>query len=261
MTFLNNLLTPVFPVPPWFNLLYAFEPPTHLFYAIAVSTRVILPSILVLLSAHAVGDQLVDRLLSDKPVPPPEKPTADNDTKPAPPIDLNKPVVSRGFGVGAEAAGDSAARRDLNAGLVAFFFKNYTRAYQLWKHLAGQGNAEAQAKLGWMFQTGAGVPQDHQQAFAWYQKAAEQGHAVAQNNLGVMYEKGWGVELDYSKAARWYQASAQQGYRYAQFNLGVLYADGKRGKDKTAEGAEWLRRAAEQGVKEARARLEGAKPQ
>ena len=40
------------------------------------------------------------------------------------------------------------------------------------------GNAVAQARLGWMYEKGEGVPQDYAQAAAWYLKAAEQGNAV-----------------------------------------------------------------------------------
>ena len=52
---------------------------------------------------------------------------------------------------------------------------------------AEQGDAHAQNSLGFMYDTGQGVPQDSQEAERWYRLAAEQGHAYAQYNLGVMY--------------------------------------------------------------------------
>ena len=49
---------------------------------------------------------------------------------------------------------------------------------------AEQGDAQAQADLGFRHSTGQGVPQDDVQAVAWYRKAADQGYAGAQFNLG-----------------------------------------------------------------------------
>lgn len=45
-----------------------------------------------------------------------------------------------------------------------------------------------------MYDEGAGVPKDHEEATRWYQRAAEQGHAVAHFNLGVLYANGLGAE-------------------------------------------------------------------
>jgi len=45
---------------------------------------------------------------------------------------------------------------------------------------AEQGDAQAQAQLGWKYYKGTGVPQNHAEAFAWWRKAAEQGNKSAQ---------------------------------------------------------------------------------
>lgn len=50
------------------------------------------------------------------------------------------------------------------------------------------GQADAQYRLGLMYEDHLGVPQDYQQAYAWFLKAAEQGQADAQYRLGLMYE-------------------------------------------------------------------------
>ena len=42
------------------------------------------------------------------------------------------------------------------------------------RKLAEQGYAEAQYVLGYMYDEGAGVPQDFKEAVRWYRKAAEQ---------------------------------------------------------------------------------------
>jgi TPR repeat protein len=76
---------------------------------------------------------------------------------------------------------------------------------------AEQGDALAQNSLGWMFDTGRGVPKDYEEAFKWYSMAANQGDAEAQNNLGTMYQNGQGVRPDNVEAFRLYCLSATQG--------------------------------------------------
>ena len=65
---------------------------------------------------------------------------------------------------------------------------------------AEQGITDAQCKLGVMYDTGQGVPEDDVEAVKWYRKAAEQGLADAQYNLGLMYAKGEGVIEDDAEA-------------------------------------------------------------
>jgi hypothetical protein len=62
---------------------------------------------------------------------------------------------------------------------------------------AEKGDAEAQLRLGWMYEKGDGRAQDYVEAVKWHRKAAEQGNAAAQNELGAMYYKGDGVPQDY----------------------------------------------------------------
>src|SRR5215831_6386779 len=78
-------------------------------------------------------------------------------------------------------------------GLAAYGRGDYATAIQLLQPFADQGNADAQSRLGFMYQYGRGVPQDDASAASWYQKAADQGNAYAQNNLGIMYQNGRGV--------------------------------------------------------------------
>ena len=73
---------------------------------------------------------------------------------------------------------------------------------------AEAGNADAQFKLGEMYDMGDGVPQDFAEARRWWEKAAEQGHAKAQVSLGEMYAIGRGVPQDYAEARRWYGKAA-----------------------------------------------------
>ncbi len=92
-----------------------------------------------------------------------------------------------------------------------------------WNRLAvEQGDAVAQANLGFMYAKGQGVAQDYQEAVRWYRLAAEQGHPVAQNNLGFAYELGHGVPQDYVLAYMWTTLAAAQGTENAAKGLEIL---------------------------------------
>jgi len=120
----------------------------------------------------------------------------------------------------------SAFAQDWDKGLDAYNAGDYATALQEWRPLAGQGNDSAQTNLGFMYESGQGVPQDYAEAAKWYRLAAEQGYADAQYNLGQMYRKGEGVPQDYAEAVRLYRLAAEQGNAQAQINLGLMYAIG-----------------------------------
>jgi TPR repeat protein len=92
----------------------------------------------------------------------------------------------------------------------------------------------AQFNLAQMYETGEGVPQDHEEAAKWYRQAAQQenenaldnlvamcnrGIAVAQFNLGGMYQDGLGVSQDDEEAVNWYRKAAEQGHKVAKLRL------------------------------------------
>ena len=105
---------------------------------------------------------------------------------------------------GAATAGPS------EEGWAAFERGDYATALRLWRPLAAQGNAFAQSNLGFMYDTGQGVPQDYGEAAKWYRLAAEQGNARAQSNLGSMYARGEGVPQDYVQAHMWADLAASR---------------------------------------------------
>ena len=90
------------------------------------------------------------------------------------------------------------------------------------KAAAEQGNAEAQNRLGFNYDWGAGVPQDSERAVYWFTKAAEQGFSEAQYNLGVMYYLGRGVPQEPARAVYWWIKAAKQGSAAAQFSLNLM---------------------------------------
>ena len=121
----------------------------------------------------------------------------------------------------------SACAEDYDAGLDAYNAGDYETAYEIWRPLAEQGDAEALNNLGYMYGDGIGVEQDDVEAVRLYKLAAEQDHASAMNNLGWMYEHGRGVEQDDVEAVRLYKLAAEQDNASAMSNLGWMYQHGR----------------------------------
>ncbi|MCF8210295.1 MAG: protein kinase [Rhodoferax sp.] len=140
-------------------------------------------------------------------------------------------------------------------GLTAYQNNDYAGALTKWRPLADKGLAEAQFRIGEMFEVGKGVQQNDAEAATWFRKAAEQGHATAQNNLGSMYTNGRGVPKNDAEAASWFHKAAELGYVSAQFNLGLMYTKGQGVQRNDAEAANWFRKAAEQGLASAQNNL------
>ena len=112
---------------------------------------------------------------------------------------------------------------------------------------AEQGDAGAQANLGFMYDRGWGVPEDDREAVKWFRKAAEQGDAGAQADLGLKYAEDEGVPEDDQEAVRWFRKAAEQGAAMAQHNLGVMYSKGEGVLENYVKAYAWLNLAAAQG--------------
>ena len=154
-----------------------------------------------------------------------------------------------------------------------------------------KGDAEAQYKLGVIYETEKGVPQDDisaaeqslragqyrlaaeqrifmrddGEAMKWYRLAADQGYAKAQYKLGLIYQSDKGLAIGQSgkvldrknniEAAKWYRLAAEQGYAKAQFNLGYMYEKGQGVTQDYAQAMKWYRLAADQGYAKAQFNL------
>lgn len=125
------------------------------------------------------------------------------------------------------------------------------QAVYWFRKAADQGYVLAQNSLGAMYASGRGVTQNLQEAAHWCRKAAEQGDAMSQNNLGTMYKTGHGVPQNHTEAVLWFRKSAEQGHRQAQYDLGVMYATGKGVPQDYVQAHMWLNLAAHQGHEEA----------
>lgn len=76
---------------------------------------------------------------------------------------------------------------------------------------ATRGDPVAQARLGWLYSIGRGVPQNYYEAAKWYFRAAHQGDGESQRALGMLYNKGEGVPRDLMLAYMWLNLSASHG--------------------------------------------------
>ena len=66
--------------------------------------------------------------------------------------------------------------------------QDYQEAKRLLEKSAGQGEAEAQFALGFMYYNGWGVAVNREEAIKWLHKAAQQGHARAAQALAEIGE-------------------------------------------------------------------------
>jgi len=149
----------------------------------------------------------------------------------------------------------TAAVAGLQEGYDALSRKDYATAMKEYRPLAERGNAEAQYRVGRMYEFGQGVSQDKAQGIAWIRKAAAQNHADAQQELGFVYATGDGVKQDDVQAVAWFRKAAVQGDATAQYNLGLLYAKGQGVAKNYAQAIAWWRKSAVQGNADAQFKL------
>jgi uncharacterized protein len=97
----------------------------------------------------------------------------------------------------------ATAASSLRAGLSAIEKQDYARAAAILGPLAQNGNPDAQAYMGYLYEIGRGEPQDFTQAALWYRRAAEQGQSWAQFQLAMLYDKGHGVPVDVVESEKW----------------------------------------------------------
>lgn len=100
--------------------------------------------------------------------------------------------------------------------------QSYSESLKWNRMAAAKGDPEAQSDMGWMYQSGLGVPKNYATAMSWYLKAAAKDNSTAQDSIGKLYEQGLGVPRNIDEAKKWYQMSASQGNDDAIYHLAVL---------------------------------------
>ena len=88
---------------------------------------------------------------------------------------------------------------------------------------ADAGQVNAMYSLGYLYESGQGVPKSDEDAATWYRKAADAGHPAGMTSLGLMYEEGRDVPQQDGEAVTWYIEAARAGDVRAMYKVGVLY--------------------------------------
>ncbi len=145
-----------------------------------------------------------------------------------------------------------AAAGPYEDGLDAYNRADYANAVRLWRTSAAQGNALAQTSLGYMYEQGRGVPQDHVEAVRLYRLAVAKGLISAYYNLGNMFLNGWGVSQNNVEAARLIRIAADHGQPSAQLALGRMHYLGRGVPQDYAMAHMWFNLASATGNVEAR---------
>jgi len=132
------------------------------------------------------------------------------------------------------------AAQSYEAGRQAYVSGDYAEAAQIWRVMAGQGDASSRYSLGFLFEQGQGVSRDLSKAAYWYELAARQGYALAQGNLGTLLAKGTGVPKNLVQAYAWtvLAASAYSNWESQQKEHALLNRDWIAGRMSAKELAE-----------------------
>jgi TPR repeat protein len=100
-------------------------------------------------------------------------------------------------------------------GMAAYNRGDYVPAIQVFRAMAQQGNAKAQAALGVMYRRGQGVSRNPARAFVWFSRAAAQGDAKAKTELHQVAKTMTPEEL--SQAKQMAQVCEASDYRSCEY--------------------------------------------
>lgn len=121
--------------------------------------------------------------------------------------------------------------------------------------LAIKGNAEAQFKIGEMYEAGFGVKKDMAAASSWITKAANQGHETATFKLLYWDLEKKGMHKSNQAGVMQIRSKAREGDPQAEYYLGKMYANGVGMKKDSDEALDWLNKATFAGVLEAESEM------
>lgn len=92
---------------------------------------------------------------------------------------MHKPVMAVAIMATLLTSGAAASAGPWEDGMAAYNRGDYVPALRLFRPLAEQGNAKAQAVLGVMFRKGEGVPKNASRAYMWFSLARKGGEIGA----------------------------------------------------------------------------------
>jgi TPR repeat protein len=135
--------------------------------------------------------------------------------------------------------------------LFAIFNVHADGLFDFQMKLADRGNAEAQFKVGEMYETGFGVAKDQAAAETWINKAAKQGHETASFKLLFWDMRKHGITPDNKIKFDELKKKAAAENPMAEYYLGKHYAEGFGVPKSLDQALEWFNKATLLGVVEA----------
>jgi TPR repeat protein len=136
------------------------------------------------------------------------------------------------------------------------FRKITSRATELYKLAAEQGNVDAAYNLGYIYHQHYHWKWNYRESFKWYTIAANGGNICAQNGLALLYLKGLGTDVSYPKALHWYTKAAKSRNINATISLASIYRKGDIVEQDYTKVLEWYRKAIKEGSTVAQNSLE-----
>jgi len=121
--------------------------------------------------------------------------------------------------------------------------------------LAQKGNAEAQFKVGEMYEAGRGVEKNMQEAMKWINKAAAQGNSAAGYKLLFNDLEKNGINTDNKTQLVTLKSAAHAGDGYAQYYVGLMHSRGVGLEKNNDQALDWLGKASLVGVTAAEAEI------
>jgi len=126
--------------------------------------------------------------------------------------------------------------------------KDSAKALKYLNMALDNGDPEAGAYIGYMFQSGIEVEQNNATALEYYEDAAKENSGFALNQLGVLYLNGWsGITKDINSAKNYFKKSTDSGNPEGIYNLGKLYASGSGVTKNLPQAHLYFQRAAQAG--------------
>jgi TPR repeat protein len=132
---------------------------------------------------------------------------------------------------------------------------NFAEAIGLFLETADRQASRIQTIIGYLYESGRGVPGDPELAIEWYLKAVEQGYSDAACKIANLYHFGKCIPKDLPKGIEWYLRALDHGYKPAGSQLSYLCFDNTNTPDDYKGTMPWLLKAAERGIARAQIRV------
>lgn len=140
------------------------------------------------------------------------------------------------------------SEKEYELGLYYYYKKDDpVKAVPYFQRAAEAGLSKAQVELGYMYQSGIGVPKNYQKAMELYRKAEENHDPLGILYIGRLYKEGLGVEQNMQTAFSYYKRAADIGYTLAESITGQCYLYGKGVEKNVPEALKYLERSASKG--------------